>query len=127
MTLAGSLQSYELLYFVYVVNGVNWGILWVLYGYVVWGDLANEESYNKRYSLGLAIYYLTTSVGFLFTQQVSQIPLITSAIASSTLIFLSNIPLVLAPELLSPAFREKIKLRLHMDAVRKIGRKLSQG
>lgn len=122
-TLVGFIQNYELLCFVYVVNGLNWGILWVLYGSVVWGDLANEESYTKRYSLGLTIYYLTTSVGFFLTQQISQIPLITSAIASAVLIFLSNMPLILAPELLSSDFRERIKLRFHMSAVRKIGRK----
>jgi hypothetical protein len=43
------------------------------------------------------------------------------------LIFLSNIPISLAPELLPSDFRERIKLKLHMSAVKKIKRSRSQG
>ena len=124
--LGGFIGNYEWLFFVYIAGGLNWGILWVLYGSVVWGDLANKESCAKRYSIGLIIFYLATGVGILFTHQISQIPLITSSLVSCLLIFFSNIPLILAPELLSSDFREKIKLKLYMNVVKKIGRKLSQ-
>ena len=124
--LVGFVENYEMFGFVYVANGLNWGILWVLYGSVVWGDLTNKESCAKRYSIGLIIFYLATGVGFLLTPQISQIPLIISSLVSCLLIFLSNIALILAPELLSSDFRERIKLKLHMNAVKKIGRKLSQ-
>jgi MFS family permease len=118
--LAGFTSNYEVLYFVYVVNGLNWGILWVLYGYVVWGDLANKETCAKRFGMGLLIFYLATGFGFLFTNQISLIPLITSSLISCILIFLSNIPLILAPELLSSDFREKIRVKLYMNIIRKI-------
>jgi hypothetical protein len=124
--LAGLVENYEMFYFVYAVNGLNWGILWVLYGSVVWGDLANKESCAKMYSIGLIIFYLGTGVGNFFTHQISQIPLIFSSLVSCLLIFLSNIPLLLAPELLSSDFRERIKLRLYMNLIRKIRRKASQ-
>jgi len=124
--LGGFVENYEVLYFMYVVNGLNWGILWTLYGFVVWGDLADKESCAKRYSLGLAIFYLSTGVGFSLTPQIYQIPLSISSLTSCLLIFLSNVPLILAPELLSSDFREKIKLRLHMNIVGKIQQKLSQ-
>jgi hypothetical protein len=123
--LVGFVENYAIFGFVYVANGVNWGILWVLYGSVVWGDLANEETCAKRYSIGLLVFYLATGVGSLLTNQVSQIPLIVSSLVSCLLIFLSNIPLILAPELLSSDFREKIKLKLYMNVVRKL-RKQSQ-
>jgi len=119
-------ESYAMFYFAYVASGLNWGILSTLYVFVVWGDLANKETCAKSYSIGLIIFYLATGVGSLLTHQISQIPLITSSLLSCLLIFLSNIPLILAPELLSSDFREKIKLRLYMKIVRKIGRKLSQ-
>jgi MFS family permease len=118
--LAGFTKNYEVLYFVYLANGLNWGILWVLYGSVVWGDLANKETCAKRFGMGLLIFYLATGFGFLFTDQISLIPLITSSLISCILIFLSNIPLILAPELLSLDFREKIRLKLHMNVIRKI-------
>jgi len=124
--LAGLVKNYEMLCFVYVANGLNWGILLTLYLLVVWGDLASKESCAKRYSIGLIIFYLGTGVGILLTHQISQIPLIVSSLVSCLLIFLSNIPLILAPELLSSDFRERIKLKLYMNVARKIGRKLSQ-
>ena len=124
--LGGFVENYEVLYFVYVVNGFNWGVLSALYLLVVWGDLANEESCAKSYSIGLVTFYLTLGVGSLLMHQISQIPLIISSLVSCLLIFLSNIALIFAPELSPSDFREKIKLKLHMSAVRKIGRKLSQ-
>jgi predicted MFS family arabinose efflux permease len=124
--LGGFVGNYELLCFMYVASGLNWGILLTLYLLVVWGDLANEESCAKRYSIGLIIFYLATGIGSILTNQISQIPLVISSLVSCLLIFLSNIPLILTPELLSSDFREKIKLRLYKNALRKIGRKLSQ-
>ena len=124
--LVGLVENYEMFAFVYFVNGLNWGILLTLYLLVVWGDLANKESCAKIYSIGLIIFYLATGVGILFTHQFFQVPLIVSSLVSCLLIFLSNIPLILAPELLSSDFRERIKLKLYMNVVRKIGRKTSQ-
>jgi len=124
--LVGLVKNYEMFCFVYFANGLNWGILLTLYLLVVWGDLANKESCAKRYSIGLITFYLATGIGILLTHQLSQIPLIVSSLVSCLLIFLSNISLILAPELLSPDFRERVKLKLYMKVVREIGRKLSQ-
>jgi MFS family permease len=124
--LVGFVENYDMFSFVYVVNGLSWGILMTLYLLVIWGDLANKESCAKRYSIGLIIFYLAMGVGSLLSPQISQIPLITSALISCSLIFLSNIPLILAPELLSSDFRERIKLKLYQNALRKITRKQSQ-
>jgi len=124
--LVGLVKNYEMLTFVYVANGLNWGILSTVYLLVVWGDLADKESCAKSYSIGLIIFYLATGVGILFTHQFFQIPLIVSSLVSCLLIFLSNISLILAPELLSLDFRERIRLKFYMNVVRKIERKLSK-
>ena len=123
--IVGLVENYEMFGFVYFSNGLNWGILLILYGLVVWGDLANKESCAKRYSIGLIIFYLAMGVGSLLSPQISQIPLIASSLVSCLLIFLSNIPLIFAPELLSSDFREKIKLKLYINVLRRI-RKQSQ-
>jgi MFS family permease len=120
--LGGLIQNDAVFCFAYFANGLSWGILLTLYSLVVWGDLANKENCPKMYSIGMVIYYAAMGIGFL-PIPVSQIPMAISALASCLLIFLSNVPILLAPELLSPDFREKIKLRLHMRAVRKIGKK----
>ena len=126
LILGVSVQNYLVIYFSYAVNGLNWGILWVMYTAVVWGDLADERSVAKRYSLGLSIFYLASGVGMFLAPQLLQIPLLVSALLGCSLIFLSNVPLALAPELLSADFREKIKLKRYVKAVKKIGRKRSQ-
>jgi hypothetical protein len=120
---AGLIQNYAIYYFVYIANGLSWGILLTLYSFVVWGDLANKENCAKMYSIGLITLYLTAGVGLIMPT--SQVPLVVSSLVSCALIFLSNVPIILAPELLSSDFRERIKLKLHIRAVRKI-RKQSQ-
>lgn len=123
--LGAFIENFGVLYFIYVANGLTWGILWTLYAPVVWGDLADKESITKRYSLGLIIYYLSLGIGFLLSNQISRIPIITSSLVGCILVFISNIPLIFAPEVLSPDFRERIKLKLYMNIVRKIRRKSS--
>jgi len=124
--IGGFFISYELLYFMYFVNGLSWGILMVMYFFVIWGDLANKESCSKMYSIGLLISYLAMGIGLLLSHQISRIPLIVSSLLSCVLIFLSNIPLVLAPELLSSDFRERIRLKLYINVIKRIRGKQSQ-
>lgn len=124
--LGGFIQNYEMLYFMYIINGLSWGILWILYSSVIWGDLADKESCAKRYSIGLIIYYLATGLGSLLTHQISQISIINSSLIGCLFIFLSNIPLILAPETLTLNFRQKIRLTLYMNIIKKIRRKQPQ-
>jgi predicted MFS family arabinose efflux permease len=125
--LAGIANSYALLYFVYIANGLSWGILSMMYGLVIWGDLSNKENCAKMYSIGFIIFYVTQGIGFLPLKQIFAIPLVVSSLLSCLLIFLSNIPIFLAPELLPSDFREKIKIKLHMDSVKKIKQSRNQG
>lgn len=121
--LGGIAQSTEAFYFIYVINGLNWGFLWVLFGTVVWGDLATKDNSLKLYSIGLTFFYFAMGFGILLSEQISQIPLIVSSIVGCALIFLSNVPVMLAPELVPAFFREKIKLKLHMNTIKKILKK----
>lgn len=118
--LAGIVNNQAIFSFVYAANGFSWGVLLILYLFVVWGDLANKENCAKMYSIGLMTFYLTTGAGFL--APILQVPLVVSSLVSCLLIFLSNVPLILAPELLSSDFRERIRLKLHMKAVRKMSK-----
>jgi MFS family permease len=121
--LAGIGSNYALLCFVYVANGLSWGILFVMYSFVIWGDLANKKNFAKVYAVGLITLYLTQGIGFLPLQQILQIPLVVSSLLSCLLIFLSIIPIFLAPELLPAVFREKVRLKTHLRAVKKISKK----
>ncbi len=122
MALAGLIQNYGVFYFVYFANGLGWGLLLTMYTLVIWGDLANKENCAKMYSIGLITFYLAAVLGSFLTP-IAQVALVPSALIGCTLIFLSNVPIALAPELLSSDFQERIRLRLHMNAVRKINKK----
>lgn len=121
----GLFENPQMFYFSYIANGLNWGVLVTLYILVIWGDLADKRSCDKRYSIGLIIFYSTAGVGRLLTYQTSLISPVISVLIICSLIFLSNVSLIFAPELLSADFREKIKFRVYINVVKKI-RKQSQ-
>jgi MFS family permease len=118
--LIGILPDTRLLAGVYTINGFSWGILFTLYIFVIWSDLANKENCAKMYGIGLAIYYMTLGIGFIV--QVS-LPLMISSLLACLLVFLSNIPLSFAPELQSLYLRELMKIKLHLNTLKKIGKK----
>jgi hypothetical protein len=119
--LVGLVNNSIAYYFSYIANGLSWGILLTMYSFVIWGDLANEKNCFKMYGIGLITFFSATGIGLI--TQVSEIPLTISALASCMFIFISNIPVILAPELLPSDFREIMKLKLHMKAIRKIGKR----
>ena len=118
--ISGLSKSYEMFYLVFIGTGLTWGILLTLYSFVIWGDLATKERCAHRYSIGLAMFFSATGAGTLLSPQTFQISLMVASIASCLLIFLSNIPLILAPELLPSDFREEIRLKLYLSLVKKI-------
>jgi len=117
---SGLATGYGFLCASHIGIGLTWGILLTLYLSTIWGDLATLDTCFRRYSIGLAIFYSAAGVGALFAPQLFQISLIVASIASCLLIFLSNIPLVLAPELLRSDFREEIRLKLYVTLVKRI-------
>jgi len=116
--ISGLSRSYQLFLLAFFGNGISWGIFLTVYTFLIWGDLATEETCAQRYSIGLAIYYFATGLGILLTPQLFQISLMFASITICLLIFLSNVPIILAPELLSSDFLEKVHLRLYMYLVR---------
>ena len=125
--IAGISGSTSLLYFVYITNGLSWGILLTMYTFVVWGDLASTKNCAKMYAIGFVSFYLAQGIGLLPLEQILQIPLVVSSLVSCLIIFLSNIPIFLAPELLSPDFTEKLRMKLHLSTIKKIKRRPNQG
>lgn len=125
--ISGLAQSYELFYLSYIGIGLTWGIFLTLYLFVVWGDLANAETHLRMYSIGLVIYYSATGIGSLFGSQLSYISLMVASIISCLFIFLSNIPLLFAPELLPQNFRERIRLKSYLSFVKRKMRRIKSG
>jgi MFS family permease len=123
MALSGIVQNTVLAYFAFVAGGLSWGILLTLYSFVVWGDLSSKNTCAEMYAIGLMSFYIAAGVGQ-FPTGISQIPIVASTLIGCTLIFFSNVPIALAPELSSSDFREKMKLKMHIKAAKKAAEKL---
>ena len=119
--LIGILPDTRLFTAVYMTNGLSWGILFILYIFVIWSDLANKDNCAKMYAIGLATYFISLGIGFMV--QVS-LPLVTSSLSTCIVVFLSIIPVLFAPELQSPYLLERMKIQLQLSTLRKIGKKL---
>lgn len=122
--LSGLFINNEMLALSYITNGLSWGVLFTLYIFVIWGDLANKENCAKVYSIGLVTYFSAEGIGLL--TRISA-PIIVTSLVSCLLIFMLIIPIALAPELLPSDFRRKIRMKRHMNAVKKIKRSANQG
>ena len=81
-------QVFSVLYF---INGMSWGILFVMYIFVVWGDLANKDNCAKMYSLGLITYFLSLGIGAFIPQ--AFLPIGTSSLLTCLIAFLSILPI----------------------------------
>lgn len=122
MALSGLIQNATFAYFSFFAEGLSWGILLTLYIFVIWGDLANKENYTRLYALGLIAFYFASAIEP-FSTLVSQIPSVQSAFLGCTIIFLTNVPIALAPELQSSDFLERIRIKMHIKAAKKIAKK----
>jgi hypothetical protein len=122
MALSGLIQNTTLAYFSFFAEGLSWGILLTLYIFVIWGDLSNKENYTRLYAIGLIAFYIAAAIEP-FSTLVSQIPPVPSAFLGCTIIFLSNVPIALAPELQSSDFLGRIRLKMHIKAAKKAAEK----
>ena len=105
---------------VYGASGLTWGILFVLYIFVVWGDLSSQDTRIKIYSIGLISYFLSLGAGSVIN---FSMPIFQSALLSVMIIFVLNMPIIFAPELLPSYVLDKIKMKMHMGAVKKLQKK----
>jgi MFS family permease len=127
IALSGIVQNLTVFSFAFAAEGLSWGILLTLYSFVIWGDLANKKNCAKMYSIGLITLYAANGVGQLSTP-LSQISPVNSALIGCSIIFLSIVPLALAPELVPSSIREKAKLKKYIDQMKKLNKKQqSQG
>ncbi len=118
MTLRGFINNDLLYFFGFAAEGLSWGIFLTLFSFVIWGDLSNRENNSKIYGVGLSTFYLFAGLGLSSFFHFDS--LITNTLISCLLIFLSNIPIILAPELMPSDAREKIKLENYVKNIKRV-------
>jgi hypothetical protein len=126
MAFSGFIQETAILFLAFSIEGLGWGILLTLYSFVIWGDLANEENCSKMYAIGLSIYCVSVGLGQL-SSALLQIGSTASALIACSIIFLSNLPIILAPELLSSDALRRRRMNSYLKKVKKIAKNEAQG
>jgi len=96
-------------YFYFIVDGVAWGMFFVIFILILWGDLSQSGNREKYYTLGSIPFFLSSIIPLLLdSSSIELIPPYTAFSLASFFIFVAVLPLMYAPETLP---ERKIELR----------------
>lgn len=117
-------QSAPFWYFYVIVDGIAWGIFYVIFFFTIWGDLAYGKPSEKYYALGSLPYllsnYLSLVVGPFVAENVSAYAIFSFA---AFFLFLAVVPLMYAPETLPEQKIRDRELRGYIEKAKKIKEK----
>ena len=123
-SILGFFQGTAIWYFHTVMNGISWGILYVLFVVTIWGDLSHGAPSDKYYALGVSPFFISKMLQLTIDSQiVAAIPV--SAIFSFTalFLFLAVLPLIYAPETLPEKVIKQIELNSYLEQAQKVKEK----
>ena len=111
-------------YFYTLVDGIAWGIIYVIFWFTIWGDLAQEKSSEKYYALGILPYalsgFLRVTLGPFIINIVSEYAIFSFA---AFFLFLAVLPLMFAPETLPEKKLRERELKKYIEKAKKIKEK----
>ncbi len=102
------------------INGASWGILFVLYIFIIFGDLSNSRVGSKIYPTGIMVYFFSVGLGVVYQPILSSVA---AANVISFLMFVAIVPILFAPEILPKDHIEKMKIQKHLKALKKVQKK----
>jgi Sec-independent protein translocase protein TatA len=103
-----------------VMNGISFGILYVLFVVTIWGDLSHSTPSDKFYAVGVTPFFISKMLQVTIRSQIIEaIPV--SAIFSFTALylFLAVLPLVYVPETLPEKIMKDRELKNYIEKARK--------
>jgi MFS family permease len=110
-------------FFYSVIDGIAWGIFYVIFALVLWGDIAPPNNRKEKYyTLGGIPFFLSESIVAFLVPQLKALPR-ESAFASFSLaaffLFLAVIPLMYASETLPEKEIKERELKQYIDKAKK--------
>jgi MFS family permease len=111
-------------YFYAVVDGIAWGIFYVIFIPTIWGDLAHGKPSEKYYALGSLPYllsnFLRLTAGPFIASTISPYAIFSFA---SFFLFLAVVPLMFAPETLPEKKIKERELKKYVEKAKKVREK----
>ncbi|MEM5868163.1 MAG: MFS transporter [Candidatus Aenigmatarchaeota archaeon] len=110
------------------IDGVAWGIFFVVFVFTIWGDLACENASEKYYAIGILPYslsgFLRVILGPLIADIVSEYAVFSFA---AFFLFLAVVPLMFAPETLPERVIRERELKSYIEKAKRVREKFTKG
>ena len=120
----GFFQETPIWYFHTALNGISWGILYVLFVVTIWGDLSHGAPSDKYYALGVAPFFVSKFLELTINAQIVAVVNVSAIFSFLALfLFLAVLPLIYAPETLSEKVIKDIELESYLEKAKKIKEK----
>ena len=98
-----------------ILDGIAWGLLYVNFIFVIWGDLSEGSSREKYYVLGGLPFLLSGLIQVLVQPFAQYINIGLSFSFASFFLFIAMLPLVFAPESLSDKIMKSRELNTYIQ------------
>jgi len=102
-----------------IIDGIAWGIFYVLFLFTLWGDLGQDKQSDKFYFLGALPYVSSYFMQLLFTPSLINIQAYTIFSFASFFLFLAVLPLFYAPETLPEKIMKDRDLKSYIETAKK--------
>ena len=117
LSLLPGAQLSQILYV--LLDGIAWGILYVTFIFVVWGDISGGKIRERYYLLGGMPFLFSGLIEVLVRPFVEFIPIYTSFSLASFFLFLAILPLLYAPETLPEKKIRERELKNYIEKAKK--------
>jgi len=109
------------------LEGVAWGILYVTFIFVVWGDISEGKVREVYYFIGGFPFLLSGLIQAATQKFVNAIPIYASFSLASFFLFLAVIPLLYASETLPEKMLRERELRSYIERAKRAREKFTKG
>ena len=107
-------------YLYFFVDGAAWGIFYIAFVLILWGDLSQSGSREKYYALGSVPFFISYTIPLFLTDSfVEQTTLVAAFSLAAFFLFVAVMPLVFAPETLPEKKMELRRLRSFAEEAKK--------
>lgn len=111
-------------YITSAIDGIAWGVFYVMFVLVLWGDISQSNSIREKYfALGGIPFFFAEFVGALaepFAQNVSIQTIYAAFPMASFFLFLAVVPLMYAPETLPEKKLKERELKQYLEKAKKV-------
>jgi MFS family permease len=118
-TLENSLLLYVSSVMFMIIDGVAWGIFYVLFVFTLWGDIALNKNSDKFYFLGVLPYVSAYLIQITFSPFLKEISYTMVFSFASVFLFIAVLPLIYAPETLPDKVIKDRELNSYIETARK--------